>query len=116
MPSSSVLIAFLTLINNAKSNKMYLKLAENSLFTSLWGGFPPGRFRQVTQIVTSDAYCVIKVTTLETKFEINKVPILDNVVTKMSERLTFVNACQPVSLKKKKNVNIEEFMECSPHL
>ena len=69
MTSYPVLIAFLTHINNAKSNEMYLKLAGKALFTIFIAGIPPGRYTQVTHIVTSDAHCVINVTT---KFETNK--------------------------------------------
>ena len=70
---------------------MYLKLAEKPLFTIFIAGIPPGRFTEVTQIITSDAHCMINVNTLETKFEMNKVPKLYNKVTKMSKRLIFVS-------------------------
>ena len=56
MLSSPVFIAFLTHINNANSNRNYLKLAEQSLLTILWWGFPPGCFTQVKQTVKSDAH------------------------------------------------------------
>ena len=53
--NSPVLIAFLTHINNAKSNKMYLKLAEKPLFTIFKAGFLLWTFHQSYANITSDA-------------------------------------------------------------